>query len=519
MQIASFAAVAAGVLSVTTSAGAVSVDVRVTGEVEFNGIGFGTLAGVNPGDAATLIFTLDSRNFVDSASFPTRGYVIDPDSFVLEMGSVTVGLQDPFPAGQMPFFVLRNDDPAVDGFFVSTNVDFPVGVPIDEEGGFEQFRNAFSVTYTGDTLGTLDLVDAAGSYDFTGLTVFNWTINDGPFKPLGLVFESLEIEPATPTTTTVLLVPDSGNDRVWAFSVADGTLVDDDFVPADGRMMQPINAVDSGHETIYVSDENADAVFEYAADGTYLRTVADAAAGLDALQGLAVRDDTLYVGSRTASTIYAISADGASVTPWATDGVATPRDILFRADDALASDSNSSDENIERLAFDGSFLETWHDSDGTTGIDFPQQVNAAAGGDVLVAGFSPPTGVYRYDADGVQIGTWDIGTSPRGVYELENGLILWAGGTRVGTLDPATGKVADIVNEGGTSFRYIEPFSFTPASCVADLDGSGDVGFTDLLAILAAWGPCPGCPQDLDGSGDVGFTDLLTVLAAWGPCP
>ncbi|NNF44173.1 MAG: hypothetical protein HKO59_05870 [Phycisphaerales bacterium] len=56
-------------------------------------------------------------------------------------------------------------------------------------------------------------------------------------------------------------------------------------------------------------------------------------------------------------------------------------------------------------------------------------------------------------------------------------------------------------------------------ACPADLDGSGDVGFTDLLAILADWGPCPAdCPADLDASGDVGFTDLLAVLAAWGPC-
>ena len=54
--------------------------------------------------------------------------------------------------------------------------------------------------------------------------------------------------------------------------------------------------------------------------------------------------------------------------------------------------------------------------------------------------------------------------------------------------------------------------------CPGDVDGSGDVGFPDLLAVLAAWGPCEDCPEDLDGSGDVGFGDLLIVLAAWGPC-
>ncbi|MBT8484371.1 MAG: right-handed parallel beta-helix repeat-containing protein [Phycisphaerae bacterium] len=56
--------------------------------------------------------------------------------------------------------------------------------------------------------------------------------------------------------------------------------------------------------------------------------------------------------------------------------------------------------------------------------------------------------------------------------------------------------------------------------CGADLDGDGSIGFTDLLAILAAWGPCPvDCPEDLDATGDVGFTDLLRLLADWGDCP
>jgi hypothetical protein len=55
--------------------------------------------------------------------------------------------------------------------------------------------------------------------------------------------------------------------------------------------------------------------------------------------------------------------------------------------------------------------------------------------------------------------------------------------------------------------------------CPADIDGSGAVGFGDLLILLASWGPCPtSCSADLDGDGAVTFTDLLTLLAAWGPC-
>ena len=56
-------------------------------------------------------------------------------------------------------------------------------------------------------------------------------------------------------------------------------------------------------------------------------------------------------------------------------------------------------------------------------------------------------------------------------------------------------------------------------SCPADIDGSGDVGFGDLLSVLSNWGPCPECPQDLDGDNVVGFSDLLILLSAWGPCP
>ncbi len=52
-----------------------------------------------------------------------------------------------------------------------------------------------------------------------------------------------------------------------------------------------------------------------------------------------------------------------------------------------------------------------------------------------------------------------------------------------------------------------------------DLDQDGLVGVTDLLALLAAWGPCPAegsCPADLDGTGAVGIADLLALLGAWG---
>ena len=70
--------------------------------------------------------------------------------------------------------------------------------------------------------------------------------------------------------------------------------------------------------------------------------------------------------------------------------------------------------------------------------------------------------------------------------------------------------------------RLVVEFLFAhpkPGACPADLDGSGDVGFSDVLVIIGAWGPCGvPCPEDLSGNGAVDFADILAVIAAWGTC-
>lgn len=74
----------------------------------------------------------------------------------------------------------------------------------------------------------------------------------------------------------------------------------------------------------------------------------------------------------------------------------------------------------------------------------------------------------------------------------------------------------------GPAWRNELPDPDAP-ECIGDADGNGDVGFSDLSALLAAWGMCPAapapCPMDLDQDGDVDFGDLTALLGAWGPCP
>ncbi|MHC4305750.1 MAG: hypothetical protein ACYTFF_16600 [Planctomycetota bacterium] len=58
------------------------------------------------------------------------------------------------------------------------------------------------------------------------------------------------------------------------------------------------------------------------------------------------------------------------------------------------------------------------------------------------------------------------------------------------------------------------------SSIPGDLDGDGSVGATDLLILLATWGPCPAppaaCAADIDWSGNVGVPDFLILLGNWG---
>jgi len=64
-------------------------------------------------------------------------------------------------------------------------------------------------------------------------------------------------------------------------------------------------------------------------------------------------------------------------------------------------------------------------------------------------------------------------------------------------------------NDTGAAYVFTAPIA-------GDIDGDGDVDTADLLALLAAWGPCEACPEDINGDGTVNTEDLLILLGNWG---
>ncbi len=84
--------------------------------------------------------------------------------------------------------------------------------------------------------------------------------------------------------------------------------------------------------------------------------------------------------------------------------------------------------------------------------------------------------------------------------------------------------LTDVVSRALTVARPSEAIDavsrpITVVYCPWDYNRNGTVDVTDLLALLAVWGPTTGHPMDFDEDGLVGVTDLLAMLAHWGACP
>ena len=262
----------------------------------------------------------------------------------------------------------------------------------------------------------------------------------------------------------------SGPDQVLRFDYASPTQYALATVFSDTPgLATPVDAVRTPRGTYLVSDQINNAVYEYTASGTRLSTVVGAAQGLSNLRGIALQNGRLYVtvgGGTLQGTVqsYALTDSGAGYvasdarTFASLGSTASPWCVAFNGAKAYVSDSSSN--NVLRFNLDGTADGTYV-TGGTGVLRFPQQVSFAGGG-ALVAGFSPPTGLYGYDLSGTRTGAYALNTGARGVALLDDGRILWTGGTRLGLLDPTTGVSTDLYNSATYSFRFIERVSPVP---------------------------------------------------------
>lgn len=72
---------------------------------------------------------------------------------------------------------------------------------------------------------------------------------------------------------------------------------------------------------------------------------------------------------------------------------------------------------------------------------------------------------------------------------------------------------ADSATSTNTGMLYLEAHG--QGTLPGDVDGDGVVGVSDLLAVIAAWGPCSSCSEDINADGVVNVSDVLAVIANW----
>jgi len=201
LAIGVFSAVACALVP-SSSAHAATVYVLIQGTVEYNQFVSGTFAGVPAGAPVVMRIKLDSTQFLnDPNGLPTRGYRFDYTKFAMTAGGVTAYLT---PSVTTAYFVLRNNDPHVDGMFISTGTANDVELPLQITPS--GYGIGWKWTFNGQTtLNSLNLLDALGEYGYPNISVFNWAVQ------FGEVSYPMYFDPPTSGTSFALCLPGDTN--------------------------------------------------------------------------------------------------------------------------------------------------------------------------------------------------------------------------------------------------------------------------------------------------------------------
>lgn len=281
----------------------------------------------------------------------------------------------------------------------------------------------------------------------------------------------------------LMLIPDSASDRVWAFSAADGSLVTNAYINDPGVVggidvfNRPIEVLVSATGTLLITDQFADIVSEFDANGAFLRVfslggVRDTQI-MDNIRGGHVLTIGPYAGDLLVSNAGGgnalqvsqnnikrlAAADGTEQTDFAFNrygGIRGPFDVIEYNGSVLVADERQ--RAIVRYTPEGKFDERFTSAFEYPQISFPQQMAIAHNGNLLLAEFSNGL-ILEFTPEGQLAGQYSPGTLTlfRGVAELDNGNLLVTSGTGVQQVT-RTGLVV-ATHATGSEFRYITRFT------------------------------------------------------------
>lgn len=244
-----------------------------------------------------------------------------------------------------------------------------------------------------------------------------------------------------------IMMPDSTNNRLVLFDTFDGSLVNSNAFGLAGGT--PLHALQVGNE-IWVSEQIGDRISRWDFSGTSLGAITGA---LDNLRGMGLIGSTVYLCNDGTGN----GAPGASLQMFDTSGASlgffttpfsSPFGVLEYPGGLLVS-SDAANDDIHKYTLGGVSLGTFHNS---ASLNFVEQLNYAANGDVLAAGFSS-NNVARLDAVTGSILSTFTASGARGVYQLDNGNIMWTNSSGAHVFDVDTGSSTQVYAGGG---RYLD---------------------------------------------------------------
>lgn len=272
--------------------------------------------------------------------------------------------------------------------------------------------------------------------------------------------------PAVAHGQIFLCIPESSNETVIQLSAADGTVINTTFLDlataTNGVAETPIEVAQVVPQEIWISDQTADDVFRF--DLGTLAFLGSSSAPLDNIRGMHPSGSGVLVansgtnGGAPGEALVELDVVGALA---GSTQISDPFDVepydWNGVPGYLVSDIDNEDIVFVEAA-DLSNQTIFHDSDGVTGIDFPQQIHVSPSGRIFVGGFSTPTGIYEYDSTGAQVDYIDTAAlaglgGVRGVWLLANDTILFTTGSGIHLYDPVANTANTVIP--GVSARYI----------------------------------------------------------------
>eukprot|EP01156_Anaeramoeba_ignava_P018009 Anaeramoba_ignava/a90591_5.p1 GENE.a90591_5~~a90591_5.p1 ORF type:complete len:326 (-),score=-2.17 a90591_5:22-999(-) len=265
--------------------------------------------------------------------------------------------------------------------------------------------------------------------------------------------------------TEMLLIPESTNDRVMSFSVEDGSSINSNFIPSDfTNLSTPIEALFHPiRNTILVSDQISDGVFEYNLDGTFVGLFAPAGgintSILDNVRGIEIRPNgNLLVtvgGGPNDNAVAEFDLNGNYIGNFIANGAAgmdSPFDIVYRSSQNDYLVCNISSDNILRFDANGNYLDEF-----ATVNTFPEQASiSVSSGNVFVGNYNgTQEGILEFDSNGNLLNTIvpSLGGGYRGVWHLGNENLLITNENGVYEIDHNGNTINTIAS--GVSARFI----------------------------------------------------------------